>query len=170
MSFYNEEEIKNLFIYLTADDSKKVNDSVPRESIIFGLQNFAMNLPESDVNYLIEQIKLKKEEYITFEEFKRYWITNINNEVDIKNFAKQTMNLLKERIGYDDITDIKINAEKLGKVLTQLKLGDIYDRTKNEGFAKEMVESINISNDGNISLNDIEFLISEYVNYLKLTH
>ena len=90
MTFYDEEELKNLFHYLTQNETVSAY-TASKESILFGLQNYALGIPKEDLAYLLNKITLKKEEVITFDEFKKFWQSNINKEVDTHQFSIQIL-------------------------------------------------------------------------------
>ena len=59
MTFYDEEELKNLFHYLTQNETASAY-TAPKQSILFGLQNYALGIPKEDLAYLVNKITLKK--------------------------------------------------------------------------------------------------------------
>lgn len=160
MTFYDEEELKNLFHYLTQNETVSAY-TASKESILFGLQNYALGIPKEDLAYLVNKITIKKEEVITFDEFKKFWQSNINKEVDTHKFSIQIMNLIREKIGQDLTENSHFGLEGLKKLLEVMEM-EGYSK-----YAKEMIDSIDFDGNGKIELVNLEFLISEYFKYLS---
>ena len=160
MTFYDEEELKNLFHYLTQNETASAY-TAPKQSILFGLQNYALGIPKEDLAYLVDKITLKKEEVITFDEFKKFWESNINKEVDTHQFSMQIMNLIGEKIEQDLTENSNFGLEGLKKLLEVMEMEGY---TK---YAKEMIDSIDFDGNGKIELVNLEFLVSEYFKYLS---
>ena len=160
MTFYDEEELKNLFHYLTQNETVSAY-TASKESILFGLQNYALGIPKEDLAYLVNKITLKKEEVITFDEFKKFWQSNINKEVDTHQFSIQIMNLIREKIEQDLTENSNFGLEGLKKLLEVMEM-EGYSK-----YAKEMIDSIDFDGNGKIELVNLEFLVSEYFKYLS---
>lgn len=160
MTFYDEEELKNLFHYLTQNETVSAY-TASKESILFGLQNYALGIPKEDLAYLLNKITLKKEEVITFDEFKKFWQSNINKEVDTHQFSIQIMNLIREKIEQDLTENSNFGLEGLKKLLEVMEM-EGYSK-----YAKEMIDSIDFDGNGKIELVNLEFLVSEYFKYLS---
>ena len=160
MTFYDEEELKNLFHYLTQNETVSAY-TASKESILFGLQNYALGIPKEDLAYLLNKITLKKEEVITFDEFKKFWQSNINKEVDTHQFSIQIMNLIREKIEQDLTENSNFGLERLKKLLEVMEM-EGYSK-----YAKEMIDSIDFDGNGKIELVNLEFLVSEYFKYLS---
>ena len=160
MTFYDEEELKNLFHYLTQNETVSAY-TASKESILFGLQNYALGIPKEDLAYLLNKITLKKEEVITFDEFKKFWQSNINKEVDTHQFSIQIMNLIGEKIEQDLTENSNFGLEGLKKLLEVMEM-EGYSK-----YAKEMIDSIDFDGNGKIELVNLEFLVSEYFKYLS---
>ena len=160
MTFYDEEELKNLFHYLTQNETVSAY-TASKESILFGLQNYALGIPKEDLAYLLNKITLKKEEVITFDEFKKFWQSNINKEVDTHQFSIQIMNLIREKIEQDLTENSNFGLEGLKKLL------EVMEREGYSKYAKEMIDSIDFDGNGKIELVNLEFLVSEYFKYLS---
>ena len=154
MTFYDEEELKNLFHYLTQNETVSAY-TASKESILFGLQNYALGIPKEDLAYLLNKITLKKEEVITFDEFKKFWQSNINKEVDTHQFSIQIMNLIREKIEQDLTENSNFGLEGLKKLLEVMEM-EGYSK-----YAKEMIDSIDFDGNGKIELVNLEFLVSE---------
>ena len=96
---------------------------------------------------------------ITFDEFKKFWQSNLNKEVDTHQFSIQIMNLIREKIGQDLTENSHFGLEGLKKLLEVMEI---------EGkYAKEMIDSIDFDGNGKIELVNLEFLVSEYFKYLS---
>lgn len=160
MTFYDEEELKNLFHYLTQNETVSAY-TASKESILFGLQNYALGIPKEDLAYLVKKITLKKEEVITFDEFKKFWQSNINKEVDTHQFSIQIMNLIREKIEQDLTENSHFGLEGLKKLLEVMEM-EGYSK-----YAKEMIDLIDFDGNGKIELVNLEFLVSEYFKYLS---
>ena len=160
MTFYDEEELKNLFHYLTQNETVSAY-TASKESILFGLQNYALGIPKEDLAYLLNKITLKKEEVITFDEFKKFWQSNINKEVDTHQFSIQIMNLIGEKIEQDLTENSNFGLEGLKKLLEVMEM-EGYSK-----YAKEMIDSIDFDGNGKIELVNLEFLVSDYFKYLS---
>ena len=160
MTFYDEEELKNLFHYLTQNETVSAY-TASKESILFGLQNYALGIPKEDLAYLLNKITLKKEEVITFDEFKKFWQSNINKEVDTHQFSIQIMNLIREKIEQDLTENSNFGLEGLKKLLEVMEM-EGYSK-----YAKEMIDSIDFDGNGKIELVNLEFLVSDYFKYLS---
>ena len=160
MTFYDEEELKNLFHYLTQNETVSAY-TASKESILFGLQNYALGIPKEDLAYLLNKITLKKEEVITFDEFKKFWQSNINKEVDTHQFSIQIMNVIREKIEQDLTENSNFGLEGLKKLLEVMEM-EGYSK-----YAKEMIDSIDFDGNGKIELVNLEFLVSEYFKYLS---
>ena len=154
MTFYDEEELKNLFHYLTQNETVSAY-TASKESILFGLQNYALGIPKEDLAYLLNKITLKKEEVITFDEFKKFWQSNINKEVDTHQFSIQIMNLIREKIEQDLTENSNFGLEGLKKLLEVMEM-EGYSK-----YAKEMIDSIDFDGNGKIELVNLEFLVLE---------
>ena len=154
MTFYDEEELKNLFHYLTQNETVSAY-TASKESILCGLQNYALGIPKEDLAYLLNKITLKKEEVITFDEFKKFWQSNINKEVDTHQFSIQIMNLIREKIEQDLTENSNFGLEGLKKLLEVMEM-EGYSK-----YAKEMIDSIDFDGNGKIELVNLEFLVSE---------
>ena len=161
MTFYDEEELKNLFTFLT---QKGLSNSyvVSKESLLFGLRNYALGIPEEDLTYLITKISNKKSNVISFDEFKKYWEANINKEVDTKLFSCQIMNLIREKIGADYTENSQIKPEGMKLLLEEMNIdGNL------ENLAKELIECLDIDGTGSVGISNLEFLITEYFKNLQ---
>lgn len=154
MTFYDEEELKNLFHYLTQNETVSAY-TASKESILFGLQNYALGIPKEDLAYLVNKITLKKEEVITFDEFKKFWQSNINKEVDTHQFSIQIMNLIREKIEQDLTENSNFGLEGLKKLLEVMEM-EGYSK-----YAKEMIDLIDFDGNGKIELVNLEFLVLE---------
>lgn len=164
MTLNDEEEIKNLFTFLT---QKGISNSyvVPKESLLFGLKNYALGIPKEDLDYLITKITNKRSNVISFDEFKKYWEANINKEIDIKKFSLQIMNLIREIIGTDYTENSQIKPEGMKVLLEKMNIGD--NKEEREKLSKELIECIDVDGTGSVGISNLEFLIAEYFKNLQ---
>ncbi len=160
MTFYDEEELKNLFNYLTQNETANTY-SASKESLLFGLQNYALGIPKEDLAFLVNKISAKKEDVIPFDEFKKLWKSNINKEIDKHQYAVQIMNSIREKIGQDLTENSTFGLEGLKKLL------EVMDMQGYSRYAQEMIESIDFDGNGKIEIVNLEFLVNEYFKYLS---
>ena len=160
MTFYDEEELKNLFNYLTQNETASTY-SASKESLLFGLQNYALGIPKEDLAFLVNKISAKKEDVIPFDEFKKLWKSNINKEIDKHQYAVQIMNSIREKIGQDLTENSTFGLEGLKKLL------EVMDMQGYSRYAQEMIESIDFDGNGKIESVNLEFLVNEYFKYLS---
>ena len=120
MSYYSEDELRELFDFLAGNEHHKT-EIATREIIIFGLKNYALGIPQEELEYIIKMIQEKKSDFtISFEEFKTLWTTNIKRELDLRKFAEHLMTSIKDKIGiqYCENNELDIKGvKKLIKVL-----------------------------------------------------
>ena len=80
---FNEEDIKNLFVYLSG--SKNFTDIVKSSNIISSIENSGLFIDEvvkSLRNFILEKTK---DGYISFENFESIWITKLDERPSVKD-------------------------------------------------------------------------------------
>lgn len=169
-SIKTDEELRNLFFFLSSS-TKTNGENVSKESLIYGLENFGLPIPSEKIVSMKNQIsKINMEAFISYEEFKQMWTTNIDFAIDSKAFALQAFNMTKEILGKQ--------AEKFvvnGKLLKEgvLELIKIFEKKETpvddtalpdyNRVMNEMVEAIDVDGDGEISILDFEFLVEKFI-------
>ncbi len=78
MSLYSDDELKELFIFLAGNEKGKT-EIVTREIIIFGLKNYALGIPQEELEYIIKMIEEKKNDYTMTTDIKRELEGNLLN-------------------------------------------------------------------------------------------
>ena len=59
MSLYSDDELRELFNFLAGNEKGKT-EIATREIIIFGLKNYALGIPQEELEYIIKMIQEKK--------------------------------------------------------------------------------------------------------------
>ena len=175
MSLYSDDELRELFNFLAGNEKGKT-EIATREIIIFGLKNYALGIPQEELEYIIKMIQEKKSDYtISFEEFKSLWISNIKRELDLRKFAEHLMTSIKDKIGnqYCENNEIDINGvQKLIKVLDLVKKPINNYEIENyenevEICAKKMIKLYDAGQKGKIGIKEFESLVNDYYEDLK---
>ena len=175
MSLYSDDELRELFNFLAGNEKGKT-EIATREIIIFGLKNYALGIPQEELEYIIKMIQEKKSDYtISFEEFKSLWISNIKRELDLRKFAEHLMTSIKDKIRnqYCENNEIDINGvQKLIKVLDLVKKPINNYEIENyenevEICAKKMIKLYDVGQKGKIGIKEFESLVNDYYEDLK---
>ena len=175
MSYYSEDELRELFDFLAGNEHHKT-EIATREIIIFGIKNYALGIPQEEAEYIIKMIQEKKSDFtISFEEFKTLWTTNIKRELDLRKFAEHLMTSIKDKIGnqYCENNEIDINGvQKLIKVLGLVKKPINNYEIENyenevEICAKKMIKLYDVGQKGKIGIKEFESLVNDYYEDLK---
>ena len=176
MSYYSDDELKELFYFLAGSEGKKI-EVATREIIIFGLQNYALGIPKEEVDYIIKIIQEKKSDVtISFIEFKNLWTTNIKRELDLRKFAEHLMMDIRDKIGSEfcenNELDVKGICELIKKLGFDKKKDDkgkdnLIDNEEIELCAKKMIKLYDKRKKGKIGIKQFESLIDDYYEELK---
>ena len=171
MSFYSDDELRELFNFLAGSEHEKT-EIATREIIIFGIKNYALGIPQEEAEYIIKMIEEKKSDFtISFEEFKHLWTTNIKRELDLRIFAEHLMNSIKDKIGIEYCENNEIGVEGVKKLIKELGLlkkrdDENYDK-KVEECAKKMIKLYDVGQKGKIGIKQLETLVNDYYEDLK---
>ena len=181
MEEFNEEEIKNLFYFLIGGKKKIESATVPKEKIIFGLKNFGLKIPQSDINYIVKYLNKIDTPTITFEEFKKLWISNIKKDIEYRELAKHTLNMIFDKL-YEG-KEIKIlrknkqlqseefNVNDLETLLLKMNLlqsnnddkksknNSKNNNEKNKKIFKEIINNIDLNGNKLIGVSELTFLL-----------
>ena len=183
MEEFNEEEIKNLFYFLIGGKKKIESATVPKEKIIFGLKNFGLKIPQSDINYIVKYLNKIDTPTITFEEFKKLWISNIKKDIEYRELAKQTLNMIFDKLyegkeiknlrENNQLQNNEFNVNDLETVLIKMNLlhsnkgnnnknkNDNNENNKdiNKTICKEMINAIDLGGNKQIGVSELTFLL-----------
>ena len=164
---FNEEDIKNLFVYLSG--SKNFTDIVKSSNIISSIENSGLFIDEvvkSLRNFILEKTK---DGYISFENFESIWITKLDERPSVKDARKHFINLIDEILttnGYNPLDKNEFHLDK--NILVKIILGLEFVENEFQAIqlAERMIHSIDSNRDGKVSLKDFEFLIEEYLSHM----
>jgi hypothetical protein len=181
MEEFNEDEIKDLYYFLTGGKKKIESATVPKEKIIFGLKNFGLKIPQSDVDYIIKYLNKSDSPTITFEEFKKLWISNIKKDIEYRELAKHTLNMIFDKLYEGE--EIKIlrknkqlqseefNVNDLETLLLKMNLlqsnnddnksknNSENNNERNKKICKEMINAIDLNGNKLIGVSELTFLL-----------
>ena len=176
MSYYSEDELRELFDFLAGNEHHKT-EIATREIIIFGIKNYALGIPQEEAEYIIKMIQEKKSDFtISFEEFKTLWTTNIKRELDLRKFAEHLMMDIRDKIGSEfcenNELDVKGICELIKKLGFDKKKDDkgkniSMDNEEIELCAKKMIKLYDKRKKGKIGIKQFESLIDDYYEELK---
>ena len=181
MEEFNEDEIKDLFYFLMGGKKNIESATVPKEKIIFGLKNFGLKIPQSDVDYIVKYLNKSDSPTITFEEFKKLWISNIKKDIEYRELAKLTLNMIFDKL-YEG-QEIKIlrknkqlqseefNVNDLETLLLKMNLlqsnnddnkskyNSENNNERNKKICKEMINAIDLNGNKLIGVSELTFLL-----------
>ena len=181
MEEFNEDEIKDLFYFLMGGKKNIESATVPKEKIIFGLKNFGLKIPQSDVDYIVKYLNKSDSPTITFEEFKKLWISNIKKDIEYRELAKLTLNMIFDKL-YEG-KEIKIlrknkqlqseefNVNDLETLLLKMNLlqsnnddnkskyNSENNNERNKKICKEMINAIDLNGNKLIGVSELTFLL-----------
>jgi Ca2+-binding EF-hand superfamily protein len=175
MSYYSEDELRELFDFLAGNEHHKT-EIATREIIIFGIKNYALGIPQEEAEYIIKMIQEKKSDFtISFEEFKTLWTTNIKRELDLRKFAEHLMTSIKDKIGIQYCENNELDIKGVKKLIKVLGLVEKpkknYDHEKYdkevEDWAKKMIKLYDVGQKGKIGIKQLESLVNDYYEDLK---
>lgn len=164
---FNEEDVKNLFIYLSG--SKIFIDIVKSSIVISSIENsglFNEDVVKSLRNFIWEK---SKDGYISFENFESIWITKVDERPSVKDARKHFINLIDEILttdGYNPLDKNEFYLDKNILVKIILCLEFVENEIQAIQLAEKMINSIDSDRDGKVSLKDFEFLIEEYLSHM----
>ena len=181
MEEFNEDEIKDLFYFLMGGKKNIESATVPKEKIIFGLKNFGLKIPQSDVDYIVKYLNKSDSPTTTFEEFKKLWISNIKKDIEYRELAKHTLNMIFDKL-YEG-QEIKIlrknkqlqseefNVNDLETLLLKMNLlqsnnddnkskyNSENNNERNKKICKEMINAIDLNGNKLIGVSELTFLL-----------
>ena len=175
MSYYSEDELRELFDFLAGNEHQKT-EIATREIIIFGIKNYALGIQQEEAEYIIKMIQEKKSDFtISFEEFKTLWTTNIKRELDLRKFAEHLMTSIKDKIGIQYCENNELDIKGVKKLIKVLGLVEKpkknYDHEKYdkevEDWAKKMIKLYDVGQKGKIGIKQLESLVNDYYEDLK---
>ena len=159
-----ETELKEFFDFLV---NNKESHEIKKSDLIFGLENYALNLSEDVMKRITEDIERHKAASLNFEDFKNLWKHNVEKTtLSTRETSEQLFNLILDSVFPNplELKD-KINAEALKKAILALKIDwrgkAKYSKSSNdiEQLVDDMIRAIDIDGDGQISLADFEFMM-----------
>ena len=179
MEEFNEDEIKDLYYFLTGGKKKIESATVPKEKIIFGLKNFGLKIPQSDVDYIVKYLNKIDSPTITFEEFKKLWISNIKKDIEYRELAKHTIDMIFDKLYEgEEIKNLRknkqlqsenFNVNDLETLLLKMNLlqsnNDDYKSNsenyneRNKKICKEMINAIDLNGNKLIGVSEMTFLL-----------
>ena len=182
MEEFNEDEIKDLYYFLTGGKKKIESATVPKEKIIFGLKNFGLKIPQSDVDYIVKYLNKIDSPTITFEEFKKLWISNIKKDIEYRELAKHTIDMIFDKLYEgEEIKNLRknkqlesenFNVNDLETLLLKMNLlqsNNVEDKSKNKNYdnnneinkkiCKEMINAIDLGGNKQIGVSELTFLL-----------
>lgn len=170
--FANEVELRNLFKFLT-DKAVMSGEKAAKESLLYGLENYALDLPPNILKDLKETITKDRNDFISFDEFKKFWVSNVITIPDTQKFAQQTFQMIRDKIHNKFTDESQITLEGIEMLLQKLDEEGIISNLKNKSvedrrrLAKKMIQAIDLEGTGTVGNIDLEFLIENYLNSLK---
>lgn len=170
--FVNEVELRNLFKFLSVKGVTS-GDKTSKESLLYGLENYALDIPPNILKDLKETVTKDKNDFISFDEFKKFWVSNVATIPDTQKFALQTLHMIRDKIGNNYSDESQITLEGIDMLLQKLGEEGIIDDLKNKSkqerrkLSKLMVKAIDLEGTGTVGNIDLEFLIENYLNSLK---
>ena len=181
MEEFNEDEIKDLYYFLTGGKKKIESATVPKEKIIFGLKNFGLKIPQSDVDYIVKYLNKIDSPTITFEEFKKLWISNIKKDIEYRELAKHTIDMIFDKLYEgEEIKNLRknkqlqsenFNVNDLETLLLKMNLlqsnnddnksknNSENNNEKNKKICKEMLNAIDLNGNKLIGVSELTFLL-----------
>ena len=181
MEEFNEDEIKDLFYFLMGGKKNIESATVPKEKIIFGLKNFGLKIPQSDVDYIVKYLNKSDSPTITFEEFKKLWISNIKKDIEYRELAKLTLNMIfdklfegeeikilrknkqlqSEEFNVNDLETLllKMNLLQLNNDDNKSKYNSENNNERNKKICKEMINAIDLNGNKLIGVSELTFLL-----------
>lgn len=173
-----DEELRNFFMFLSSEKDQSSIDKIKTEELIFGIDCYLNELPESTKRKLKDLVYAKsKENMIAYEDFKNMWNFNSDKSlnVSVKDVNNEVFNLITEFLNkekqVDRITksDLVYMLKDLNIILNNninIDIEDVNDEIYVK-VAKEMIDSVCLDNKGYVSKKEFEFLVSEYLNSNK---
>lgn len=206
-----DDEIRNLFLFLSSEKNSTNIEKIPIDQILFGIENYLYGMPEDTKNKLKRELSsASKEGLVGFDDFKLLWKSSfkVDYSYSIKDSTNQMFNIISDSLERDRLSE-KITEKDMEKLIKQLGINyftkeeltaktkeienanlNAFNLDKNKHLAnfqmededevkqkklnewkasrlkevaKELIDCVDLDDDGMVSRKDFEFLITEYL-------